>query len=182
MGWTGMQPPYHGDKKRWLEEQFNQAGEVGTNPSWTLTDLSIRGNTAYGIYTMVRPDGSWHSAGIVILMSFSADQWRYKDMTEEMMPYYYDAPISMIKKLDALNPQVEGNARLWRDKCLKQKAKVSVPDGLTIRFTRPLDFRSFKEDTFKIHKEGRKTFFIAGNGMKCRITKWQDREYEVQNA
>jgi hypothetical protein len=50
MGWTGMYPPAHGDKKRWLLEEFNQAGEVGTNPSWTLSDLSIKGNTAYGIY------------------------------------------------------------------------------------------------------------------------------------
>jgi len=176
MGWTGMQPPYHGDKKRWLEEEFNQAG----TPSWELHDISIRGNTAYGIYTHIREDKSWSSVGMVILMSFSPTEWAYKEMAEEMMPYYYDAPISMIKKLDALNPQVEGNARLWRDKCLEKMPKVKVPDGLTIKFTRPLNFGTFKDDTFTLKKDGRKTFFIASNGAKCRIPKWQQREHEVQ--
>lgn len=180
MGWTGMYPPSHGDKKRWLEDEFNQVGEVGTNPSWKLTDISIKGNTAYAISTMTRVDGSWHSMGMVILMSFSATEWRYKEMGEDMMPFYYDAPISMIKKLDALNPQVEGNARLWRDKCLEKIPKVKVPDGLTIRFTRPLNFGTFKEDTFTLKKDGGKTFFITSNGIKCRIPKWQQKEYEVQ--
>jgi hypothetical protein len=181
MGWTGMQPPAHGDKRRWLLEEFNQAGEVGTNPSWTLSDLSIKGNTAYGIYTMVRVDGSWHSMGIVILMSFRADEWAYKDMTEEMMPYYYDAPLSLIHKLEKLCPAIEGNARQWRDYCIAQatKIKVKLETGTTVKFKHELNFRLFKADTFEVFKDGRKTFFYAPNGVKCRITKWQDKEYEV---
>jgi hypothetical protein len=181
MGWTGMQPPYHGDKKRWLEDEFNQTGELGTNPSWKLTDISIRGNTAYGIYTIVRPDGRWHSAGMVILMQFSATEWAYKDMSEEMMPYYFDAPIKMLDKLDKMTP-VSGNAKQWRDTCRaeKLKTKVKVEDGSLLKFAKALNFGSFKDDTFTLKKEGGKTFFIASNGVKCRIPKWQTRDHEVR--
>ena len=180
MGWTGMQPPYHGDKKLWIKQEMECNNEHGT---WKIHDLTFRSNTAYGILEYTKKEtGITKHIGMVVLCSFRADEWAYKEMSEDMHPYQYDAPKRMIEKLNQLGEPINENAKLWRDKCLEQKAKVSVPDGLTIRFTRPLDFRSFKEDTFKIQKEGRKTFFIAGNGMKCRITKWQDREYEVQNA
>jgi hypothetical protein len=42
MGWTGQTPPYHKDKKKWLEDEFRQVGEVGTNPSFELTDVLVK--------------------------------------------------------------------------------------------------------------------------------------------
>ena len=118
MGWTGMQPPYHGDKKRWLEEQFNQNGEVGTNPSFKLTDISIRGREAYGILNVVKADGTKTGCGMVMLLECSQREWAIKDMSEDMLPYYYNAPKKLIHKLDGLYPATNDNQREWRNRCL----------------------------------------------------------------
>ena len=118
MGWTGMQPPYHGDKKRWLEEQFNQNGEVGTNPSFKLTDISIRGREAYGILNVVKADGTKTGCGMVMLLECSQREWAIKDMSEDMLPYYYNAPKKLIYKLDELYPATNDNQRKWRNRCL----------------------------------------------------------------
>jgi hypothetical protein len=113
-----MQPPYHGDKKRWLEEQFNQNGEVGTNPSFKLTDISIRGREAYGILHVVKADGTKTGCGMVILLECSAREWGMKEMSEDMLPFYYNAPKKLIYKLNQLYPPVVENQRVWRDRCL----------------------------------------------------------------
>jgi len=118
MGWTGMTPPYHGDKKRWLADEFKQVGEIGTNPSFELTDISIRGREAYGILNVVKADGTKTGFGMVILLECSAKEWGMKEMTEDMMPYYFNAPKKLIHKLDELYPALNDNARKWREKCL----------------------------------------------------------------
>jgi len=118
MGWTGMTPPYHKDKKKWLEDEFKQVGEVGTNPSYELTDISIKGREAYGILNVVKTDGTKTGCGMVILLECSAKEWGMKEMSEDMMPYYYNAPKKMIHKLNKLYPPVMENQKKWRDMCL----------------------------------------------------------------
>jgi hypothetical protein len=57
----------------------------------------------------------------------------------------------------------------------------AIPSGALVKFARELDFRSFKADTFTLAKDGRKTFFYAPNGTKCRIPKWQTRDHQIIN-
>ena len=118
MGWTSMGKPYHGDKKRWIEEQFYEHGEEGTNPSYQMTDISIKGREAYGILHIVKADGSKIGFGMVMLLECNADDWAMKEMGEDMMPYYFNAPKGMIKKLNDMYPPVNENSKKWREKCL----------------------------------------------------------------
>jgi hypothetical protein len=118
MGWTGMTPPSHGDKKQWLADEFRQYGEVGTNPSFELTDISIKGREAYGILHVTKTDGTKNGCGMVILLECSAKEWSMKEMSEDMMPYYYNAPKTMIHKLNKLYPTTLEQAVAWREKCL----------------------------------------------------------------
>jgi len=177
MGWTGMNPPYHGDKKKWIEEQFN------SGLSW-VSDLSIKGNTAYGIYWWKdsKTNSTKHEA-IVFLLSCRKTEWAFKEMGESVMPYSFDAPKKLLDKLDQLGEPFNDYAKQWRERCranLSTKHEA-IPIGALVKFKRELDFRLFKADTFTLAKEGRKTFFYAQNGVKVRIPKWQERDHEIIN-
>jgi hypothetical protein len=175
MGWTGMSPRYDGDRKKWLEDQF-------TGEHSHLSDLSIKGSTAYGIYWWNDGNSTKHEA-IVILISCRKDEWAYKDMGESALPYYFDAPKKLLDRLDKLGEPFNDNARQWRARCRENLSTKyeAIPSGALVKFARELDFRSFKADTFTLAKDGRKTFFYAPNGTKCLIPKWQTRDHQIIN-
>jgi len=177
MGWTGMNPPYHGDKKKWIEDQFN------SGLSW-VSDLTIKGNTAYGIYWWkdAETNNTKHEA-IVFLLSCRKDEWAFKEMGESVMPYYFNAPKKLLDKLDQLGEPFNDYAKQWRERCranLSTKHEA-IPIGALIKFKRELNFGSFKDDTFTLAKEGRKTFFYTKDYVKVRIPKWQERDHEIIN-
>lgn len=179
MGWTGQQPPYHGDKKKWLEEKFTRED---ANFRWSLTDLSIRGSEAYGIYHQEdkRTGISIHET-MVFLISCKKDEWSYKEMGETVHPYYYNAPKKLLDKIEALYPPFNENAQKWRAKCRQEYAnrKVSLKDGDVIKFDKPISFGWFSEDTFTVVKINSKTSFRTKNKLLCQITHWRKRDYKV---
>lgn len=179
MGWTGQQPPYHGDKKKWLEEKFTRED---ANFRWSLTDLSIRGSEAYGIYHQEdkRTGISIHET-MVFLISCKKDEWSYKEMGETVHPYYYNAPKKLLDKIESLYPPFNENAQKWRAKCRQEYAnrKVSLKDGDVIKFDKPISFGWFSEDTFTVVKINSKTSFRTKNKLLCQITHWRKRDYKV---
>jgi hypothetical protein len=180
MGWTGMQPPYHGDKKRWLQDDFTSENQ---DFRWSLTDLYIKGNQAYGIHHVEdRKTGITLHEALVFLLSFRKEEWSYKVMGESVHPYYYNAPKTFMDKLEALFPPMNDNAKAWRQKCResseKQKTK-KLESGQVIKFAKPLDFRVFQENIFTYVKDNGKSVFLTRNGVRCQITKWKDRDYEI---
>lgn len=179
MGWTGQYPPSHGDKKKWLSDEFTSENQ---DFRWSLTDIYLKGNQGYAIHHVEdRRTGITMHETLVFLFSFRKEEWSYKVMGESVHPYYYNAPKALLDKIDALFPPLNDNAKLWRQKCrensTKQKAKLQ--DGQIVKFARTLDFRAFQENVFTYLKRDGKTYFIARNGIKCQITKWKEREYEV---
>lgn len=179
MGWTGQQPPYHGDKKKWLEEEFSNEN---TDFRWSLTDLSIRGSEAYGIYHQEdkRTGISTHET-MVFLLSCKKDEWSYKEMGETVHPYYYNAPKKLLDKIEALYPPFNDNAQKWRAKCRQEQEnkKVALKDGDVIKFDKPISFGWFTEDVFTVVKINSKTSFRTKNKILCQITHWRKRDYKV---
>lgn len=179
MGWTGQYPPAHRDKKRWLIDEFTSENE---NFRHTLTDLSIRGNTAYGIYHQEdKKTGISLHETMVFLLSFRKEEWCYKEMGETVHPYYYDCPKTLLDKIEALYPPFNDNAKAWRAKCRENhaKKKAQLKDGDVVKFDRPLNFRFFTENIFRVSKQGARVGFRARNGILCTITKWKEREHQV---
>lgn len=179
MGWTGQFPPAHRDKKRWLTEEFTGQSD---DFRWTLTDVSVKGNRAYGIYHQEdKKTGISLHETMVFLLSFKADEWCYKEMGETVHPYYYDCPKTLLDKIEALYPPFNDNAMAWRAKCREHhaKQKVQLKDGDVVKFDRPLSFGWFTENTFTVVKQGAKVSFRAKNGILCSITKWRERDYQV---
>jgi len=184
MGWTGMYPPFHGDKKKWILEQIECDNEHGT---WKVTDLSFKSNVAYGIleYTNKTESITKH-IGMVILCGFRKDEWAYKEMSEDMEPNYYDAPKRLIDKLDSLGEPLNEYSRKWREQC-RAKASVKKPKlkfGDVVKFAHPMSF-SFptgrvEEDTFTYVEYGtKKNVFKTRQGNLCRISKLTNREFTV---
>ena len=182
MGWTGSQYYGKGSRKDFLIQEFKQANATHT---WWLSDISMRGSTAYCIsWVKDETTGEEKHEGMVILTEKRRDDphWiYYKSMGETVLPYYFNAPVSLIKKLNALGEPFNDNAKQWREQCLtnasKAKAKVSL--GTVLKFDRELDFRSFKEDTFTLVEYWGKQVFKATNGTICRIPKWKTRTFEI---
>lgn len=179
MGWTGNYPPSHGNKKQWLIDDFTSENEAF---KWSLTDLYIKGSQAYALHHQEdKKTGIVMHEALVFLLSFRKDEWSYKVMGESVHPYYYNAPKALLDKMDNLFPPMNDNAKAWRNECRKHQAKkrVKLESGQIVKFARPLNFRVFQEDTFTYLKDNGKTVFLTKDGIRCQITKWQEKEFTV---
>lgn len=186
MGWTGTQWHGSGTRKNFLIHEFNQKNDTHT---WWLSDVSMRGAVAYCIsWQRDERTGVETHEGMVILTEKRKDDphWIfYKEMGESCLPYYFDAPVSLIKKLNELGEPYNDNARQWRDRCLEnaQRAKIKVEVGTIIQFMKELNFTSrsgsFKEDTFTVVDWYGKKAFRTQTGQLCRIPSWKKKEYRV---
>ena len=181
MGWTGSQ--FIGtSRKEFLIKEFSQ--ENATH-KWYLTDVSMKGAVCYCIYWVEdKTTGTLQHEALVILTEKRRDDkgWiYYKNMGETVLPYYFNAPVSLIKKLNKLGEPFNDNAKQWREQCLtnasKTRAKVAL--GSVLKFDRELNFRSFKEDTFTYVSHWGKDAFKATNGTVCKIPKWKTRTFAI---
>lgn len=155
MGWTGM---VHGieyttrgtvDRKATLDKEMSGHG---LTTYLEVLKSSMRGSTYYAAVRYVNfADGEERVIGLVCLTSVDGKGWNrcfnYKDMSEDMGPYYYDCPASI---LDLLSDTDNETALKWRAACRekadKKKAERKNPDSLKnlpagsfITFTCPYD-------------------------------------------
>ena len=187
MGWTGSQYFGSGSRKDFLIHTFTQKSDTHT---WWITDVSMRGAVAYCIaWQRDETTGVETHEGMVILTEKRKNDphWIYhKEMGESCLPYYFDAPVSLIKKLNELGEPYNDNARQWRDRCLEnaQRTKIKVELGTIIEFLKPMKFvgsgQSFEESKFVVCEwRGRKSFRTYGTGQLCMIPSWKKKEYRV---
>lgn len=107
MGWTGLcvanntgiEYTTHGqvDRRRTLDNEFTRASSDGTR-SWEVLKSSLRGSTYYAaVRTVDAAAGTVTTWALVCLTSVTGKGWNqyfnYKDMSEDMGPYYYDCPV-----------------------------------------------------------------------------------------
>jgi len=187
MGWTGTQWYGSGSRKDFLKHTFLQKNETHT---WWISDVSMRGAVAYCIsWQRDETTGVETHEGMVILTEKRKDDphWIYhKEVGESCLPFYFDAPVSLIKKLNELGEPFNDNASQWRDRCLEnaQRAKIKVELGTIIQFMKTFKFTSrsgvFEENTFTMATDwnGKKAFRTQ-TGQLCRIPNWKKLEYRV---
>jgi len=146
MGWTSYNINTTAKTDEVLRREMSQDSKGGTRPSWEVVDSATIGATWYAILCMTdfdtsTPDGSVATRktyyGMVCLTQrkplkgSGMTYFSFKDMTEDMCPYYYAMPMRMLKKLEELTPNPQGNAAKWREgvrmyherKSAKAKAK-----------------------------------------------------------
>jgi hypothetical protein len=183
MGWTGSQKFDSLPVKDWLVREFTSESDTH---KWELTDVSMRGTTAYGIHKCLDKATNILMAEAMIFLTRKERDWIYfKEMGESVHPYYYDAPKKLLDKLDALFPPCNDNAKIWREACRKRaekkkSAKLSIGDK--VKFANAMSFGSFSEDTFTYESYLGRDAFRATNGVLCRITKWKTRDFTVMKG
>ena len=140
MGWTFTQRrkgegtlAFFGRELDW--QRGGASGEViaAKSPSFGETYLAYRSREA---------DGSERVSAIVCPSTWRRNatlNFGYKDISEEMHPYYYACPGSI---LALLTPTASESANRWRTTCREQMEKrKSVPKlrpGLVLRLAEPL--------------------------------------------
>jgi len=186
MGWTGTQWYGSGTRKDFLISRFTeQHGEF----SWWISDVSMRGAVCYCInWQENKRTGERKHEGMVILTEKRKNDPHYlyyKNMGESVLPYYFDAPVSLINKLNQLGEPCNDNARQWRDRCLEnaQRAKIKIELGTVIEFLKPMKFTGrlgdFEESKFTVADWMGKKIFRTQDGRMCRIPNWKKLEYRV---
>lgn len=136
MGWTffhdnGAKP---GDILARELSDTNEAGAV-----WSIVDHSTRGREWYAIQRVDKPGADPVFYGLVVLFTRKNGEFGYKDMTECMGPYYYNAPARLLDMLDKLAPNAPQSALDWRAKCRavladKRKPKPKLAPGSIVQF------------------------------------------------
>lgn len=139
MGWTGYYPGYFKngkvDRKAELDDVFTWENE-GRKVS--VVKSSMVGTVYYAAVRIQHEAmGQDEVIGAVALTQMCKGEFRYKDMEESMLPYYFDCPVGI---LNLLTPTDNENANEWRRLCrekhAKKKERAPIPVGTVIEFQR----------------------------------------------
>jgi hypothetical protein len=102
----------------------------------------MRGRVWYAVIESTNPEGIKRVYGMICLWTLRRGEFGYKEIGEDMGPYYYDAPLRIINLLDELSPKPLGFAQKWREsvrtyhahKKSKKVAKKALLSGLNNTF------------------------------------------------
>jgi hypothetical protein len=119
MGWTSYKINTSAKTDEVMRRELNATSiEYGT---WEVLESSTVGAQWYGIIKRTPVVGEPIHYGMVCLTERKAlkgsdmTEFFFKDMTEDMCPYYYAMPLRMLNKLEALAPVPDGSAAKWRE-------------------------------------------------------------------
>lgn len=111
MGWSWYSnqhsPRGYEAEKREVERIYGNGGKN------QIEQISRVGNVWYLAVLTFETETVW--AGVCIT-SRKDGEWGYKAMDETALPYYFDAPVSLLKKLTVTKDE---DAIKWRKTCLK---------------------------------------------------------------
>lgn len=111
MGWDGVYL-YHKPSK---EEELKYIEESYIGDKLEIVQASKVGNVWY---IAVRNKKENRIFALVVLTSYRSNEYLTKAMTEDMNPYYFDAPLKLLK---ILSPTDDEYANKWRDSCMQKK-------------------------------------------------------------
>ena len=149
MGWTYTYATEYKngriDRKAEMEKLINSTWSDGKQHN-RLVRGTLKGSVYYAAVENLEDHRIW---GLVCLTATSKWDFGYKDMSEDMLPFYFDCPKAI---LDLLSPTENENSRKWREACYenleRKKGKVSpgrLAADTTIEFEFPFDSNYFKK-------------------------------------
>ena len=150
MGWDGIYiTEAHKTVYEKLSVSFNYHGLCENE----VVKATIKNGVVYGAIRNLKTNDVW---AMVSLLKFRKDGWQTemlaKNMSEDMMPYYFDCPKSI---LDLLTKTDNEHSNEWRKRCYeqlekaKEKAKVKTPYIFVksgIKFSIGCTYHVFKKD------------------------------------
>lgn len=192
MGWSCFR--HYGDtNKEIAKRELECTNEHG---SWRVLDQSQKGRVIYSLVerkggdagSAFIPDEDGTYRFIVVTLCERRDgEVCVKNIDETMGPCETDCPKRLIAKASPLGPGASYAVK-WRKECVEPKRRVSVasfPVGAEIEFKSPVYFDGqpatrFKVTTYYRAGKERKCFARQPDGMLCRISGLNDREFTVR--
>lgn len=188
MGWTGTHVP------KGTKTIDALHGEWAYDPEFKNRILkeAVVGSVYYA--AVRRKDGDGVFALVVVTQRNSKDYFNfsYKEMSEDMHPYYYDCPAAI---LDLLTEPINDEAAEWRRICRERQARGKVnkgklTDGAIIKLPEPLRFVGVdgEYDTFQVTSlpgrgNRRRTRYMAMKDGQaqflCTIPHMKHRQFEI---
>lgn len=157
------------DRKAECDKIFNWSDDNITSSK--VLKSSMVGTTYYAAIEYSK--GDYKTVYAVVCLTSVRERYlfAYKDMSEDMGPYQYDCPKSII---DLLTHTDNEWANEWRQKCLAKKKEVTLaklPLGTQIEVTMPFDtshYRNGEKVILTKCKDYGQSYWRTG---LCRFTK-----------
>lgn len=113
MGWTFFNAS--GKPSEILTREFTQIPSEKYPSTFKVLDQSMRGRVWYAVIESTNPEGIKRVYGMICLWTLRRGEFGYKELGEDMGPYYYNAPLRIVNLLDELSPKPLGFAQKWRE-------------------------------------------------------------------
>jgi hypothetical protein len=126
MGWTGTYNYIWSnngsiDRKATPDNEF-KGWENGNGAITENIKSAMHGTTYYSAMKTTQADGSFEIWALIIITSVNSSrgckEFMYKEMSEDMLPGYYDCPASILNLLTETDNE---NANTWRNMCKEAK-------------------------------------------------------------
>ena len=124
MGWTFFNAS--GKPTDILTREFTQTPSDKYPSEFKVLDQSMRGRVWYGVIQSTNPEGIKRVYGMVCLWTLRRGEFGYKELGEDMGPYYYDAPLRIVNLLDELSPNPLGLSAKWRQSVRDYHARMKI--------------------------------------------------------
>lgn len=154
MGWTFAHKEKGVTIRQFFEKEFGYTDKE-TGVYHKVLECAATFTEAYLAIEVGDASGPKEVFAVVYLLSYRPKDYfnfGYKDMSEDMGPYYYNCPEHILK---LLTPTENKLALEWREKCWERirakKARPKLREGMIIKFAEPIEFTSgIKESVFQI--------------------------------
>jgi len=131
MGWTTYNISKTTTTDQALRRELSYAGTAGL---WEVLDSATVGAVWYGIIKRTI-DGEALHFGMVCLTQRRNEyprsqyiEFGFKEMSEDCGPFYHDAPLRILDKLDELAPNPAPAAAAWRAQCRERRAAKAAKE------------------------------------------------------
>ena len=127
MGWTSFNDMPGLTTGEILTREMSGTNADGVR--WSIVDQSTRPGVWYALACMEKSGSDPVFYGLVCLFKRSkkTGEFSYKDMSEDVGPFYYDCPVRILDKLDQLAPNPGALADGWRVRCRAKHAEKKKP-------------------------------------------------------
>jgi hypothetical protein len=124
MGWTFFNAG--GKPSEIITREFTQTPSDTYPSEFKVLDQSMRGRVWYGVIQSTNPEGIKRVYGMIVLWTLRRGEFGYKELSEDMGPYYYDAPLRIVNLLDRLSPEPSGLSLKWRQSVREYHSRMKV--------------------------------------------------------
>lgn len=135
-----------------------------------VIDFALRSNAAYAA---IKRNNEIQA--VVIKYNKEGNNITTKVMHESEMPYYFDCPKRILRRL---SPTLNQCAIEWRERCEAKARKARLKVGQKIKFDKLLKFTDGIERDIFVYV-GKSRFVCQKTQKTVKIPRWRDRNFDI---